>query len=180
MRRLLIAIAIIAFAVLAALAQHAFIAALGQPWSSIDLPLFMTLFALSVFDDRVAFGFFVITSIIGSFIASVSLFTPLLVGIAVCMVINELVERFFTNRTYYAVLAIGGIGWCLYYGLLSVCFLLFRLLDSGPTDVHALTFSVSSILTALGGLIAFLTISYVCTVLLSKRIRSYFIVADRF
>lgn len=180
MRRFLLLVLIALAGMLVALLQQSFVAALGLPLATIDVPLFLTLFAVAIFDNRVAFGFFVVSSITSSLIAGQTLLTPLIVGLVTCTVLNELLERFFTNRAYYAVLAVGVSGWLLYGALLAAFFALFRLLDVGPADAQVSAFSSPwALLTGLVALWLFLTLFYTLTVLVSKRIRSYFIVSDR-
>lgn len=180
MRRFFLAMLIVVAAIMAAVWQQSFIAALGLPWSTLDLPLFITLFGVSIFDDRIAFAFFVIANTTGSIIAGQALLTPLIAGLATCILLNELLERFFTNRAYYSVITIAMLGWLIYGLLLSMAFGLYRLLDAGPTDAQVTAFaSGKAFLLALFGLWLFLTVAYAVTVLVSKRIRSYFIVSDR-
>lgn len=178
MRNLVLYILFFLACVSLTLIQTAFIAGLGSPFSAINLPLFLTLFAISVFDERYAFLLFGISTTIVGLISSSYLLTPLCIGFLTLVLLSELHERFFTNRTYYSVLTLGGIGLLLYACLLLFWSNTLRFVQSSECYYLQVP-SLIEILVATCSFFLLLTLCYGITVLVSKRIRSYFIVSGR-
>ncbi len=178
MRRLLFASLFFLICVSFTLLQTGFVSALGSPFTAINVPLFITFFAISVFDERYAFLLFGISATLVGLISSTYLFTPLIVGFLSLLLLSELHERFFTNRTYYSVLTLGILGLFVYSFLLTVTTNLIRLL-TGSELFYVHVPPLMDTLVALAFFLALLTACYAITVLVSKRIRSYFIVSGR-
>ncbi len=178
MRRLIAMFAFFLACVTITLVQTGFISALGAPFVAVNLPLFITLFAVSIFDERYAFLLFGISTTLVGLISSTYLFTPLLVGFLSLFILSELHERFFTNRTYYSVLTLGSTGLILYSVLLTICTNLIRLV-TGSESFYLRIPSAANVFIGTAVFLCLLTICYAITVLVSKRIRSYFIVSGR-
>lgn len=178
MRRFLLASVFFLICVSLTLFQTAFVSALGSPFTAINIPLFITFFAISVFDERYAFLLFGISATFVGLVSSTYLFTPLMVGFLSLLLLSELHERFFTNRTYYSVLTLGCLGLLVYSFLLTVSLNAIRLI-TGSESFYLRVPPLLDTLVAMAFFLALLTVCYAITVLLSKRIRSYFIVSGR-
>lgn len=169
-------LSLIAVGVTLAMVDVAFIGALGYPFRLISMVLIVSLYASILIRDLVGFLVFCAGSLVASLAASTLLILPILAGCTVLLLVSRLVERLFTNRNYYSVLAVASIGWAVYQLLLSgIANMLLRLIPKTSPTVFptALELAVSWVTLAV-----LLTIGYATTVVFSKKIRSYFIVGS--
>ncbi|MBI4122145.1 MAG: hypothetical protein HY461_02345 [Parcubacteria group bacterium] len=159
-----------------AMLDASFVQALGTPFRLVGFVLVASLFFIIVMRDYLGFLVFGLGTLISTLTASVSVIMPILVGLAVLMLVSRLAERLFTNRTYYSVLAVASVGWGLYHVILALLFLLISLLGN---PVYSLMLPSLRELAASWLVMAVcMTAAYLCTVLFSKKIRSYFIVGS--
>jgi hypothetical protein len=152
----------------------AFVGALGYPLRLISSILIVSLYAIIVLRDQVGFLLFCVGTLAASLAASTLLVAPLLVGSIVLLIVSHFVERLFTNRNYYSMLAVASIGWAIYHLLLSGVTNVFLLITPGGTGVVFPT--PIELMFSWLALALILTTAYAGTVLFSKKIRSYFIV----
>lgn len=178
MSRLLPFILFVFGTIVLALAQAGFVAALGEPFDFISIPMFFALFSVAVFDERFALVLVALSFAIIGLVSTSFLISLLVIGTLNLIALNELHTRFFTNRTYYSVLALGLIGWTWYVVALIAFVNIWNFFRTGSFgDVFFP--SVASIGLSFFALGLFLSVAYACTVMLSKRIRSYFIISER-
>lgn len=171
MRRRLLIASLVAGMILVSIAQESFVSALGTPFDRVQLPLYIVLFAVSIFEERVSFYALVLSILVRGLIATEVFVALIVIASAIYFLLIELHSRLLTNRTIYSVLALSIAGWSAF----TVSdFLLRSALSAAFIWPNASSVAVSFIL-----LIAFTVFSYMLAVLVSKRIRSYFIVTSR-
>lgn len=161
-----------------ALLQSSLLSALGRPFDLISLPMFFSLFAASVLNERLAMGIIIISSLAVGLVSHDFLISTLIIGATAVILVNELHARMFTNRTYYAVLATTGIGWISYVCALYAFINVWEFFGAGSEGYRAIP-PLPSLAVSGVALWVFISGAYFVTVMLSKRIRSYFIVSER-
>lgn len=165
--------------ILAAL-DTAFFPAFGSAARHINMTLIASLYAVVILQERMAILLFVIGTLLIGFTASTSIVLPLASGLLALSLVNGMFLRFFTNRSYYTLLALGAIGWLTYYLSFDSVRLIYKFLISQNTYAPAIDARWAiSMLIGFAALLISLTGAYVMTVFFSKRFRSYFIVSDR-
>lgn len=159
-----------------AMLDGAFIAGLAYPFRFVDLVFFAALYCLIVLQERFGVVLFISGSMAAGLTYNQDVFVPAIVGSLVLFIISRALERLFTNRTYYSVMAVAIFGWMLYIGGVVGVYSIVNLLSEThsfmpPTGSELLVAMVSMMISA--------TLAYAGTVIFSKKIRSYFIVGGR-
>lgn len=178
MRRRFLALTMLIALVLLCLLQESLCIAIGRPFDLIHLPLFVALFATSVFDERLTLCTLLLFLVIRGLTATDSTVSLLILGIVLFVVLTELHFRFFTNRTLYSVLALGFIGWAIYIAGEYAFQNAWAFIGRGTAATFAVP-SASSLIVSAMTLAVFLTVSYASTVIVSKRMRSYFVLSGK-
>ena len=178
MKRLLSVILITVSLLLVVSLDAGFFPALGDFWSKMSTLLMTSLYLIIIFRNSLAYTFFVVATVFYSLSVSNLLFTPLISGLITLAIINFLLERFFTNRSYYVLIVLGAFGWFFYHLLYGLLLILLRLWSPESlvisitykwfTDIFLLSFIV----------VAFLSVGYLLTNSMSKRFKSYFIISN--
>lgn len=174
MRQWLTLLIIALFAVILALIDAGLVQAAGYPFRLVNFVFMASLFILIVIRDDFAFLLFCLGTIITWLTASAILILPLAFGCLVLLLVSQAVDRLFTNRTYYSVIAVASVGWAIYQAGLALGFILTGLFGG----VSATLPSTAELGVGWLALAAGTTFSYMATVLFSKKIRSYFIVGS--
>jgi hypothetical protein len=158
----------------------AFFPAFGSAARHINTTLIASLYAVVILQERVAILIFVVGTLLVGFTASTSIVLPLASGLVALSLVNGMFLRFFTNRSYYTLLALGTIGWLTYYLLFDSIRIVFKYLIAQNHYAPSIDARWAvSMLVGFAALLVCLTGAYVLTVFFSKRFRSYFIVSDR-
>lgn len=157
----------------------AFFPAIGSSTRSISMILVASLYTIVILREQEAILIFVASTVLLGFTASDAILFPLAIGLLTLTTVNALFIRFFTNRSYYSLLALGTFGWLMYNMLFDFSRFATALIiqsqyapvfDGGWVIAHLVSFIF---------LIISLSLAYIMTVFLSKRFRSYFIITDK-
>jgi len=159
--------------------DSAFLPALGGYFAQINIALVVGLFLVVIVNEKVALLVYLLGSLISVLTTFSMTITPILIGGAVLIFVNWLFESFFTNRSYYTLIALGLIGWIIYYlsfivVVVSVGLFNSDLLRPDITSAWVVGIAISGIISVL-----FWTLGYVLTNYMSIRFKSYFIVPNR-
>lgn len=171
---------IIALILLLAALDAAFFPALGTAARHINLTLIAALYTVIILQERMALLIYVASTLLIAFTASSAIVLPLALGLLSLALVNMLFLRFFTNRSYYTLMALGTIGWLAYHIPFDGGRLLLNALST--QGIYAPTLDsrwVISLLIGFACMLVVLTLAYMMTLFFSKRFRSYFIVTDR-
>jgi len=154
-----------------------FFPALGNQFLLFNLTLTTSLFILLIFRVNLSLTIYTLSTVLIGFVSGTFLITQLLIGLIVLLVVDQLFETIFTNRSYYAVTILGVIGYLLYY----ILFLLFLSLGYLFTDQVILpTLSSSWFYGVFVGMILLIFLfscAYLLINFLSRQLKSYFIVS---
>ncbi len=162
------------FALVLALIDAGLVPAAGNPFRLVSFVFTASLFSLIVIRDDFAFLLFCLGTAITWLTASSTLIIPLAIGCLVLLGVNESVDRLFTNRTYYSVIAVATVGWAAYQAGITISFAFAAVFGSNSVPLPtAAELAVGWVILA-----ASTTLAYMATVLFSKKIRSYFIVGS--
>ena len=101
----------------------AFLPALGPLFISLNLTLSLALYLMIIVNREYSLILFVFSAVLAGITGSQLMFTPILIGVFVLLMIDWLFESFFTNRSYYTLLALGLVGWFAYYILFGLVIL---------------------------------------------------------
>ena len=156
----------------------AFLPSLGPLFISLNLTLSLALYLMIIVNREYSLILFVFSAVLAGITGSQLMFTPIIIGVFVLLLIDWLFESFFTNRSYYTLLALGLIGWFAYYLLFGLVVLSMSAFSTGSILPRI---SLAYIATTFFGAIFLLLIlssSYIFTTLFSKKFKSYFIIAE--
>lgn len=176
MKRIFLVFTAIIILIALSLVQEGFMTGLGSTFRLVNIPLFTALFVAVVFERQFAFSVFFVTSFIQALLSSQFLLLPLSISLGVCAFLTVLHEHFFTNRTLYALLSMGFIGWFIYLGLTFASTAASRALFFDGATVQAP--DLGSLYVGAASLFMFLSMAYACTIAVSKRMKSYFIIGS--
>jgi len=162
--------------ILIVLLDVAFFPAMGN-MIFVNLILTVSLFILVIFNMNLGTQFFIVSVVLSDLTSGSFLLMHLIGGIMVLMLMNWLFESFFTNRSYYSLIAIGFLGWSIYYLIVFIATLTIRFFDSSAYTYTITTAWLKWILVGLSVELLILSLLYTSTVIFHKGIKSYFIVS---
>jgi len=155
-----------------------FLPGLGGGWNTLNAAFILSIFFAFIFRTSIAYIFYFASTFLIAFTAGDLFLIPLTAGFLSIFTITMLLERFFTNRSYYVLLAVGTIAWILYhliYGVLVFSYhSIFPEIIIKPISLDWL----SQVLTSTFFVLLILSIGYLAVNFMSKRFRSYFIISD--
>lgn len=151
---------------------------LGLFWSRMNMSLTIALYLLIVFQTNLAYTFYLAILLLTSLTVSNLFLIPLIAGFLTLIGINLLLERFLTNRSYYVIVTLGGLGWLFYHLIFGLQLLLYGLLAPEATIIQLQWEWVVDIVLLTFVVIGLFTAGYIATSFMSKRFRSYFIISD--
>lgn len=156
-----------------------FFPGLGGYLSQMNFALALSLFLLVIVDEKIAFFVYIIAVLMTGFTSFSLIVLPLLLGGLTLVTVNWLFESFFTNRSYYSLIALGLIGWLIYYSSFALIiaglkFLNFNLI----LPELSLSWMFGVLISALATVLL-LTAGYIVMNNMSRRFKSYFVVYHR-
>ena len=158
--------------------DSSFFPAISGVFTYINITLTVAIYLLIIVNQRIAFLVYSLTTIIIGITSSSLLIIPLLIGLGILFLLNWLFESFFTNRSYYTLLALGTIGWFAYYIIFSIISLVMSFTTANIDYPEINYFWFLGIIIGYSFLAILLTLGYIFTTFISKKFRSYFIISD--
>ncbi len=155
-----------------------FLPGLGGNWNLINIAFIVSVFFIFIFRNAIAYPFYFASILLLSYTAGSLFLIPLIAGFTSLFVINFLLERFFTNRSYYVLLAIGIIAWFIYYAVYALLLTLYHYWFPEELITLITVDWMISILFYTPFSLALLSLGYLATTFMSKRFKSYFIISD--
>lgn len=179
MRQWLPIITILLCAVLLGSLDTAFFPAIGPSFYSVNFTIIACLAILVIFRFQVSVSIFMAATILLGLTGSSLFFFQLVVGTAMLITANWLFESFFTNRSYYSLVAISSMGLVAYYLFLAIAIELNHLFrpDEILPSINA-SWLQGFLITLVFNLV-FDTVFYFSSSYLSNQIKSYFVISSR-
>lgn len=176
MRQLLKYFIFAALLILISAFDTALVPAFGGVFVRVNLALMISLFLVVIVNEKIALTVYLLSSLI-TILTSASLhISPILIGGGTLIMVNWLIASFFTNRSYYTLIALGLIGWFSYYGLFSFVTFLLGIFneDAFITSINA-SWAWDVIISGAIAVILW-SAGYILTKFMSVRFKSYFII----
>lgn len=176
MRQLLKYVIFTALLILISAFDTALVPALGGIFVQVNLALIISLFLVFIANEKIAITVYLLSSLITILTSSSLSITPILAGGATIIMANWLIESFFTNRSYYTLIALGVIGLFVYYGLFALMTFALGIFNEAAfiTDINAAW--VWGVIVSAAVSAVLWTVGYMLTKFMSIRFKSYFII----
>lgn len=175
MRQLLKYIAFVLVLVLISAIDTALIPALGGMFLRLNLALVVGLFLVVIANEKIALSVYLLSTLISVLTSASLTITPVLIGGATLLIVNTLIESLFTNRSYYTLIALGIIGWAIYYGLFAIFTLILGFFREEIITTSISVYWLWGIIMSGAAAIILWTLGYIFTNYMSSRFKSYFI-----
>jgi len=159
-------------------ADSAFFPAIGGIYEHLNLTLIVCLYLTTVVRSDIALSFWTVMTTVKALTFSAMFLIPLGTGILVILALNRLIERFFTNRSYYVIVFLCLTGWIVYHSVYLFLLLLQSWMRPEAVVPVVTKTTVTDILVLLIPVGVLVSSAYLFTSYLSRRFRSYFILAD--
>jgi hypothetical protein len=161
------------------IADSSFFPAMGGVFTVLNSSFVVSLFLVIIFQSRLALIFYLSTLLLKVLISGSMFFVPLIAGASVLFAIDLLLEKVFTNRSYYVLVALSVSGWVVYHLIYALILSVFRFLPTSFLYPQLIGSWWASWLMLTIGLFSAHTIGYLLINTMSKRFRSYFITTSR-
>jgi hypothetical protein len=179
MRRILSLIGFAGIIILFVALDTSFFPAISDRSGLMNSTLAFAVYLVVIFNRKIAVVFYVSTIVLMSLISSELLMIPLLLGLGVLFLLDQLLTTYFTNRSYYSVIALSALAWIAYYALFALLIVSANIFtaDLILPELHFSWF-LGVFLTIIP-VIILVSAAYLATSFASKRFQSYFIIHDR-
>lgn len=156
----------------------AFFPALGAPFEWMNISLIVSLYLVTVLRSDVAIQLWGTMCAVKVLTLSALFFIPLAAGLTVLLLLDRLIERFFTNRSYYVIVVLCLGGWALYHAIYLTLVKTHEFVSPDAIVPILSLKDLSEILLLLVPVAVIVSTAFLFTTTLSRRFRSYFIIAD--